>query len=93
MCIWLVACVVYWRCLNGVVVRLISVQYTIEGFQVVEDKIYPQQPNTLDGSMFYCLGKEAVFVVVVGGGYFFCICVGGWILFGCVRASGIGIDV
>ena len=32
----------------------------------------------------YCSGKEAVFIIV-GRWIFVCICVDGWILFGCVR--------
>ena len=57
----MVVCVVYWRCLKGAVVRLISCNAPLKASRLL-------WVNTLDGSLFHCSGK-AVFVVVVGGGY------------------------
>ena len=53
-------------------------QCTLEGVKTVVSK-YTRLKSVLLG---YCSGKEAVFVVVLGGGY---LSVGGWILFGCVQ--------
>ena len=50
-------CVVYWRCLKGAVVRLISCNALLRVLRLLEI-------NTLDGCLCYCPGKGAVFIVV-----------------------------
>ena len=56
-------------------------QCTIEGVETVEGKRIRWKSVPL----CYCSGKEAVFIIAMGGGYSLCIYVGGWILLGCVR--------
>ena len=55
-------------------------QCTLEGVEIVVGKYISWKSVPLG----YCSGKEAV--CRCGRWIFVCICVGGWILFGCVRA-------
>ena len=65
-------------------------QCTLKGVETVVGK-YTRRKSVPLG---YCSWKKTVFVIPGSCGrlIFVCICVGGWILFGCVRASGIGWD-
>ena len=75
-----VVCVVYGRYLKSVVVRLIiSCNAPLKVSRLLEI-------NALEGSLFhcYCLGKEIVFVVVVGGGY---LSVFVWVVGSCLAVS------
>ena len=64
-------------------------QCTLEGFEVVGDKCIRWKSFPL----CYCPGKEAVFIVLVGGGY---LCVDVWKDGSCLGVSGhevlFGID-
>ena len=57
----MVVCVVYWRYLKSAVI----LQCTLEGIQAVGDECIRWKSVPLG----FCSGKEAVFVVVAGGGY------------------------
>ena len=82
-----------WEVLKGCSCQVnaqLMLQCTTEGVQVVGDKCirWKSVPRC------YCLGKEAVFVVVVRGGY---LSVFVWVVGSCLAVSGlealIGIDV
>ena len=76
-----VVCVTYRRCLKGAVVRLMSCNAPLKASRLL-------WANTLDGSLFHWAivrGKKCI-CSSCGKLIFVCICVGGWILFGCVRA-------
>ena len=79
--------VVYWRCLKGVVVRLMSCNAHLKASRLLWVK-------TLGRSMFHFWGKKAVFIIVVRGGY---LCVFVWVVGSCLAVSGyevlVGIDV
>ena len=81
----MVVCVVYWRYLKGAVVRLIS------SCNVLLKASRLLWVNTLDLKsvpLCYCSGKQAVFVVVVGGEYLsIFVCVVG----SCLAVSGLGV--
>ena len=77
----------YWRCLKGAIVRLMSCNAPLKVSRLL-------WANTLEGSLFHwaiVCGKKTI-CSSCGRLIFVCICVGGWILFGCVRAWGIGWD-
>ena len=71
------------RCLKDTCVRLMSCNAPLKASRLL-------WVNTLDGSIFYWVlfGKEAVFVVVVGGGY---LSVFLWVVGSCLAVSGLEI--
>ena len=83
-----VCCV--WEVPEGCSCQVNILPCTIEGVQVVGDKCIRWKSV----SRCYCSGKEAIFVVVVGGGY---LSVFVWVVGSCLALSGlkalIGINV
>ena len=70
----------FWRYLKGAVVRLISCSAPLKASRLL-------WINTLDESLFtgLLLGERSCICSSCGRWIFVCICVGGWILFGCVN--------
>ena len=75
----MVGYVVYYRYLKGAVVRLISCNAPLKASRLlwVNSTKYISWKSVPLG---YCLGKEAVFIIVVGGGYLsVCVWVHAWL--------------
>ena len=79
-------CVVYWRCLKGAVVRLISCNAPLKASRLLGNICI----RWTSVPLCYCLGKEAVLVVVMGGGY---LSVFVWVVESCLAVSGLEVLV
>ena len=79
--------IAYLRCMKGAIVRLMSCNAPLKVSRLVGKYI-----RLKSVPLGYCSWEKSCICGSCGRLIFVCICVGGWILFGCVRAWGIGWD-